>query len=120
MTMEGKGPSEGEDLQLDTSLMAAGDMRISKEVAARCIGELHHVQREMEDVHDLFFNSTFTQRVWENQQITGWTPHQSRGSGVPLGDTEVGAHWSSYEFGQCSGQYGSTVMSVFLRGGKYH
>ena len=49
----------------------------------------------------------------------GWAPHQPRGSGVLLGNTVVGAHWSWYKSGQCSRQYGYAIMSVFLRGGKY-
>ena len=44
--MEGKGPSKSEDLQLATGEVVAGDMHVSKEVAARCTGELHHVRRE--------------------------------------------------------------------------
>ena len=41
--MEGQGPSESEDIQLVILKAAAGNLRILKEVAAKCTDKIHHV-----------------------------------------------------------------------------
>ena len=118
--MEGKGPSKSEDLQLVTGSAVAGDTRVSKEVAARCTGRRHHVQWEHGGcTSPVLLTVHLHSRCGRTNRSQGWTHHQPRGSGVLSGDTAVGVHWSWFKYGQCSGRYGYTKMSVFLRGGKY-
>ena len=104
MNMEGKGPSKSEDLQLPTCSAAAGDTRVSKEVAARCTGGRHHVPWEHGGcTSPVLLTVHLHGRCGRTNRSQGWTHHQPRGSGVLSGDTAVGVHWSWFKYGQCSG-----------------